>query len=69
MELQYTAHCEEQIAERKLEKVWVEETIRYPDKTERTGKKYYVTKKLNGGTLRVVYIKEKYIKVITAYWL
>lgn len=69
MEIRYTAHSEEQIKERKLEKVWVEETIRYPDKTASLGKKYFVIKRLNGGILKVVYVKESYIKVITAHWL
>ncbi len=69
MDIKYTLHAEEQIKERKLEKVWVEETIKYPNQTEREGHKYYVTRKLNGRTLRVVYVKEKYIKVITVYFL
>lgn len=69
MNIKYTLHAEEQIKERKLEKIWVEETIKYPHKTEREENKYYVTRKLNGRTLRVVYVKEKYIKVITVYFL
>lgn len=67
MEIVYTLHAEEQIKERKYEKVWIEETIKRPDITQCFGDKYYASKKLNGLTIEVVYIKEKYIKVITAY--
>ncbi|MBI2663895.1 DUF4258 domain-containing protein [Candidatus Woesearchaeota archaeon] len=68
MEIRYTFHSEEQIKERKIEKVWVEETIKHPDETEKEGKnKYYARKTLNGITLEVVYVKEKYIKVVTVY--
>ena len=68
MRIVYTKHAVLQMEKRKLEKVWIEETIKYPDKTEREGmKKYYASKKLNGITLEVVYVKESFIKVITAY--
>ncbi len=58
MDIKYTLHAEEQIKERKLEKVWIEETIKYPHSTEREAQKYYATRKLNGRTLRVVYVKK-----------
>ena len=67
MDIYYTSHAEEQIRERKIEKVWVEETIKRPDLTKHIGHKYRVTKKLNGLTLEVVYLKQKYIKIITIY--
>ena len=69
MEINYTLHAEEQIKERKILKVWVEETIKSPDETKRSGNKYYVTKKLNGKMLKVVYVKEKYIKIITTFFI
>ena len=69
MEIIYTLHANEQINERKLSKVWVEETIKSPDEIRHKGNKHYATKKLNGNTLRVVYVKESYIKVITSYFV
>ncbi len=69
MDMYYTRHAEYQIKERKIEKVWIEETIKAPDKTEKEGNKFYVVKKLNGRTLKVVYVKERYIKVVTMFWL
>lgn len=70
MEIVYSLHADEQIVERKIEKVWVEETIRTPDKIlKREENKYIATKKLNGISLEVVYVKEKNIKVVTVYWV
>ncbi len=70
MDIIYTIHAEEQIQERKIERVWVEETIKGPDYTKRKKpNKYIVKKKLNGKSIEVVYVKERYIKVVTVYWL
>ena len=65
----YTVHAEEQRKERNIEKVWIEEAIVSPDYTAREGNKYLVTKKLNGHAIEVVYVKEKYLKIITVYWV
>ena len=46
---------------------WVSETIKHADTTRIKNGKYLATKKLNGITLEVVYLKERYIKVITRY--
>ena len=69
MEIIYTNHAEEQIKERKIIKVWIEETIKFPDDTKRIEHKFYVIKKLNGKTLKVIYTKENFIKVITSYFV
>ncbi len=69
MNILYTNHAKEQIEDRKIEKIWVEEAIKSPDTTKHVKYKYYITKKLNGKTLKVVYTKEKYIKVITTYFV
>ena len=69
MEIVYTLHAKEYIKKRKIETVWVEETIKSPDETKREGHKYYVIKKLNGGTLKVIYVREKFIKVITTFFI
>jgi len=69
MHIVYTLHAEEQLKERKIINVWVEETIKSPDMIKQKGHKCYVIKKLNGKTLKVVYVKEKYLKVVTAYFI
>ena len=69
MNIIYTIHADEQIKERKINKVWVEETIKSPDELKHKGHKHFATKKLNGETLKVIYVKETYIKVITSYFI
>ncbi|MBI4148925.1 DUF4258 domain-containing protein [Candidatus Woesearchaeota archaeon] len=69
MDIRYTQHAREQIEERRIHPIWVEETITSPDETKRTGHKFFATKKLNGNALKVVYVKENYIKVITVYFI
>ena len=44
-------------------------TIHSPDITKRVREKYFVVKKLNGKTLKVIFVKEKYIKIITSYFV
>jgi len=60
-------HAKQRIREKKIELVWIEEAIKYPDKIEKEFGLYYNRKKLNGLTIEVVYEKEKYIKIITVY--
>jgi len=69
MNITYTLHAEEQIKERNVIKEWVEETIKSPDKIKSDANKHYATKKLDSHVLKVVYVKQKYIKVITCYFV
>ncbi|MBI2657809.1 DUF4258 domain-containing protein [Candidatus Woesearchaeota archaeon] len=69
MKISYTLHAEEQIRERKIPKIWVEEALKAPDETRVEGRKFYAVKRLNGNTLKVIYVKENYIKVITSYFI
>jgi len=69
MKIIYTLHAIDQIKERMIEKIWVEETIGFPDRLKKCGAKHYASKKLNGHTLKVIYVKEKYIKVITSFFI
>jgi len=52
-----------------LHYIHCQETIKSPDELRTNGKKHYAVKKLNGHTLKVVYVKEKDIKVITSFFL
>lgn len=69
MEIKYTFHSECRAKKRKIKKVWIEEAIKFPDKVEKEFDKIYARKKLNGLTIEVVYVKEKYIKVLSVYWI
>ena len=41
MKIGYTFHAEYMIEKRKLQKFWIEEAIKYPDKLEKYKGKYY----------------------------
>ena len=69
MEIRYTLHAQEQMKERNIEPAWIEEAARFPHTIVSKKYKFYVTKKLNGKTIKVVFIKEKYIKIITSYFI
>ena len=69
MRIKYTFHAKLMIKERKMEKVWIDETIKSPDIVKKEEGKYYVRKKLNGFIIEVVYTKERYINVLTVYWI
>ena len=57
MNVIFTNHAEYQLKERKVDKIWVKEVIGFPDITKKVGNKFYVVKKLNGITLKVIYVK------------
>jgi len=68
MHITYSVHANDQIIARKLSKIWVEEAIQLPDVlVKEKPNKYYAKKKLNGLTIEVVYLKERYLKVVTVY--
>ncbi len=53
---------------RKILPVWVEETVKSPDSISHIGNKYYVIRRLNGTKLKVVFVKEKFIKIVTTFY-
>ena len=69
MRIIYTDHAENQIVERKIVKEWVNEVIKTPETVRIIGCKYIVSRKLNSHILEVVYVKEKYINVVTCYFI
>ncbi len=69
MRIILTKHAVYKLKKFNILRLWVEETIKSPDTTKRQFHKYIVRKKLNGKTLEVVYEKEKFIKVITNYYI
>ncbi len=67
MNIIFAKHAEEQMKERGISKDEVINTIKYPEKTIKSSDRYYARKKVSMGIIEVVYIREKYIKVITVY--
>jgi len=70
MEIISTLHAELRINNRNLTKEEFLDSVRFPEMTEKKHGKYYAQKNLGRGTIEIVYEKtERYIKVITVYWL
>ncbi|MDP4012854.1 MAG: DUF4258 domain-containing protein [Candidatus Nanoarchaeia archaeon] len=69
MRIIYTNHAKFKIEKLKIPRVWIEETFKSPDLIITFGDKFIINRKLNGKTLEIVYIKAKYIRVVTLYFL
>ncbi len=69
MDIEFTIHAKDRIKKRKIKKEEVIEAINKPDKTEKYDGKYYIQKDIERGKIEIVYWKDKYIKIITLYWI
>lgn len=70
MQIIFTAHAEWRLKKRKLTKEEILEAMKFPDKTLKKHGKYYVQKKLQRGTIEIVFEREEtFIRVVTVYWL
>ena len=69
MEIEFTYHIKSRLKKRKIKESEIIETINNPDKEYKLEGKFYVQKNLGRGKIEVVYKKDKYIKVITVYWI
>lgn len=69
MDIIFTEHAKCMLKKRKITEDKVINTIKYPEKTHKEEGKYYAQKDTGRGKIEVVYEKEKYIKIITIYWI
>lgn len=69
MEIVFTEHAKERMKKRKITEEEVREAIKYPEKTDKTEGKYYVKKNIQRANIEVVFEKDKYIKVISIYYV
>ena len=69
MEIIFTEHVKDRIKKRKITEDEIINTINYPEKTSKREGKYYAQKDIGRGKIDVVYEKDKYIKIITVYWI
>ncbi len=69
MKIVFTKHAENRLEKRKITKREVRDSIKQADKTEKKDNKYYIRKNIGRGKIEIVYEKDKYIKVITVYWI
>lgn len=70
MEYIFTEHAKYRMGKRGLTKEEVIEAIKYADKTLKKYGKYYAQKNIGKGTIEVFHERtEKYIRIITIYWI
>ena len=69
MEIIFTEHAKERMKKRGITEDEIIEAIKRPDNTKKQGGNYYVQKNISRENIEVVYEKDKYIKVITIYYI
>ena len=69
MIIEFEDHSNKRLNERRVERIWVEDTIKWPDRIKRYGKKFHAIKRFNNNILKVIYTREKHINIKTVYWL
>ena len=69
MDIVFTDHAKNRIKKRKIKEQEVIDAINNPEKIYQDEGKYYVQKDLSRGKIEIVYQKDKYINIITVYWI
>ena len=69
MDIIFTDHAKNRIKKRKIKEEEVIDAINNPEEIKQNEGKYYVGKDLGRGKIEVVYQKDKYINIITIYWI
>ncbi len=69
MHIIYTEHAKERLKKRKITQEEIELALKYPDITIKEGEKYIVRKNIGRANIEVVYEKDRYIKVVTIYYI
>ncbi len=69
MEIIFTEHVKDRIRKRKISEDEIINTIKYAEKTDKRGSKYFAKKNIERGKIEVVYTRDKYIKIVTVYWI
>ena len=69
MDIIFTEHVKDRIKKRKITEDEIINTVKYPEKIRKRGGKYYAQKDIGRGKIEVVYEKDKYINIITVYWI
>ncbi|MBI1969857.1 DUF4258 domain-containing protein [Candidatus Woesearchaeota archaeon] len=70
MEVIFTIHAKERLQRRHILEEEALDAIKHPDRTIKRHGLYYIQKKLQRGTIEVCCEKgERYIKVVSVYWL
>ena len=69
MKIIFTEHVKDRMKKRKISEDEIINTIKYAEKTDKRKGKYYSQKDIARGKIEVVYERDKYIKIVTVYWI
>ena len=69
MQIIFTEHAKERLKKRKITKEEIIEAIKFPEKAIKKKGLYYAQKNIQRANIEVVYEKDKYIKVVTIYYI
>jgi len=69
MEIIFTEHAKFRMKRRQITEEEIVSAIKHPDKTYKRGGNYYSQKDIGRAKIEVVYEKDKYIKIITIYYI
>lgn len=69
MKVIFTQHAKERMNKRKITEEEVINSIKFPDNTSKKEGKYYIHKNIGRAKIEVIYEKDKYIKVVTVYYI
>jgi len=69
MDIVFTDHAKNRIKKRKIKEEEIIKAINNPDKMYKSEGKYYIQKDIGRGKIEIVYQKDKYINIVTVYWI
>ena len=69
MEIIFTQHALQRMKKRNITKDEIINSIKYPTRTLKKNGKLYTQKNIGRANIEVVYEKDKYIKIITIYYI
>ena len=70
MKVEYSNHAKKRMKERAIKEKEIIDAVEFSEYTIKRGEEIEAYKRINEKMLKVVYVnKEKFIKVITLYWL
>lgn len=69
MKIVFTEHAKERLNKRKITEEEVIEAIKFSEKAVKKKGLYYVQKNIQRANIEIVYEKDKYIKVVTIYYI
>ena len=69
MKIIFTKHALLRMKKRRITEDEIISSIKYPNKIFRKAGKFYVQKNIDRANIEIVYEKDKYIKVITVYYI